>query len=184
MMKITVCGIHYAKSKELIEAVEVEPKEISVNGRTVSIDVCGECESALNDTLRTLLMAGGLSDSDIDDVGLSVSGHGDYEEEEEIVEGDEYEDMDSDDYDSDDPKEEDVSNVVSIQENETFPEDDLEDLESVKEEISEKKRTPKPAVEEVAPKVIREWAKANGITVGVRGKIRPEVVEAYYKAHG
>lgn len=34
------------------------------------------------------------------------------------------------------------------------------------------------------PKAVRSWAKANGHTVGDRGRIRPEVIAAYTKAGG
>lgn len=30
---------------------------------------------------------------------------------------------------------------------------------------------------------IREWARANNLPVGARGRIRPEIVRAYYDAH-
>lgn len=30
---------------------------------------------------------------------------------------------------------------------------------------------------------IREWARANNLPVGARGRLRPEIVRAYYDAH-
>lgn len=30
---------------------------------------------------------------------------------------------------------------------------------------------------------VREWAKNNGITIGTRGRIKPEIFDAYYEAN-
>ena len=51
-------------------------------------------------------------------------------------------------------------------------------------EVKPDKPTTKPATDEPAASVVREWARANGIEVSEKGKVKQDLKDRYIAAHG